>query len=336
MISVTVTIDAILLYCDESISRINIGNGYSIRRVNIDDIPLRDKITDGNGKLTISYLGSRLSDSAGISSLMCLQKEDVFEIPSPQFGESGRLTDRDLMCQEHLELYKDNEMEFLNNTFSLLRLFKQGNIGVKQVFFEHRFTVMGFFNNTQKQTSDNVTRNIVDTTMFTLTEQEILQCNQLLAYMGQPAFMMLKNIIDEFVWGLEQVDIPTGFEQFTTALEMIFLSTNQQNKKEVLAKRTAVLLGIDNAQILSIYNKMKVFYRYRSESLHEGDGDNISSVELKELEEIVRFVINKYHDVCKNKIQNGNTITWGKIKSDQIAYLINSVTPLIAQGVLPQ
>lgn len=250
MLSVAATIDAILLYCDESVSRINIGHGYSIRKINIDDIPYKDKITDGNGNLTISYLGSRLSEDTGVMSLMCLHKDDIFEIPSPEFGESGRLTDKDLMCRESLEAYMDSEMQFLNDTFALLRLYKSGNIGPKQVFFEHRFKAMGFINNTQKQTSDNVTRNIINNTMFTLTDEEIVQCNQFLSYIGQPAFVMLKNIINEFVWGLEQVDIPTGFEQFTTALEMMFLATNQQKKKEVLAKRTAVFIGKDNQNIL--------------------------------------------------------------------------------------
>lgn len=81
---------------------------------------------------------------------------------------------------------------------------------------------------------------------------------------------------------------------------------------------------------------MKIFYRYRSESLHEGDGNNISAVELKELEEIVRLVIKKYFNICQTMIQNDNNITWNKIKSDQIVNFINSVTLLINQGVLPQ
>ena len=38
---------------------------------------------------------------------------------------------------------------------------------------------------------------------------------------------MLKNSIEEFSWGLEQIDIPTGFEQYTTTLEMTLLPSNK-------------------------------------------------------------------------------------------------------------
>jgi len=334
MADVHVTIDGVILYCDESVSTLQLENGYSIQKVYLVEIPFRNKITDGNGNLTINYLGSQLHDDNG-TYLMCIHKEDTFQVRLPQIAPGVHLTDKDLMCGEQLEEYKDTEMEYLNKVFSLLRLFKKGNIGCKEVFFEHKFTVMGFINNTQKQTSDNVTRNIVDSTFFILSTDEAIKCNQFLQdYIGQE-YYLLKNCIDEFTWGLEQVDIPTGFEQYTTALEMIFLAKDQQGKKEVLSKRVSVLLENDPIKIQALYDKVKNFYRYRSESLHEGDGRNITAAELKEMEEIVRKVLLKYLDFCKTAIVNNGSITWETIKENKIIDLKAAVETAKNAGVLP-
>jgi len=334
MLDVQVTIDGILLYCDESISALHLGNRYTVLKVYFDDIPFKNKITDGSGNVTISYMGSRLCDENGMY-FMCIHKDEIYHIQPPQLRPGIALTDRDMMCREQLEAYKDKEIEFLNRKVSLLRLFKKGNIGFRELFFEHRFTVMGFVNNTQKQTSDNVTSNIIDNTIFTLTPEEAVECNHFLRdYSGQE-YDLLKNCIDEFTWGLEQVDLPTGFEQYTTALEMIFLATGQQGKKEALSKRVSILLESDPTKIRLLYDKMKNFYRYRSESLHEGDGRNITATELKEMEDIVRKVLNKYLDFCKAFITNNAPITWEAIKENKINDLRAAVEIEKNAGTLP-
>lgn len=334
MADVQVTIGGVILYCNESISTLQLGNGYSIQKVYLDDITYKNKITDGNCRLTINYLGSRLQDDNG-TYLMCIHKEDIFQVQLPQIVPGVHLTDKDLMCEEQFIEYKDTEMEYLNRVFSLLRLFKTGNIGYKEVFFEHKFTVMGFINNNQKQTSDNVSRNIVDNTFFTLTPEETMRCNQFLQnYIGQE-YNLLKNCIDEFTWGLEQIDIPTGFEQYTTALEMIFLAKDQQGKKEVLSKRVSVLLESDPIEIRDLYDKMKKFYRYRSESLHEGDGGNITAAELKEMEDIVRKVLLMYLEFCKTAITINASITWEALKENKINDLKAAVEIAKNTGILP-
>lgn len=86
---------------------------------------------------------------------------------------------------------------------------------------------------------------------------------------------------------------------------------------------------------LILYNKMKDFYRYRSESLHEGNGQNITVSELKDLEEIVRRVLVKYLGFCKVAIQTAPTVTWDIIKRDKISDLKNSVSTVISSGILP-
>lgn len=334
MIDVQVTVDGIILFCDESVAMLNLGRGYTIQKVYFDDMSFKNKITDGNGHLVISYLGSRLCDERGIY-FMCLHKQDNYQIQGPQIQPGIVITGQDTMCEEQISEYKDTEVRFLNRIISLLHLYKKGNIGCKEIFFEHHFTFMGFINNTQRQTNDSVTKNIVDARLFSLTENEVTQCNQFIQDYSGLEYDLLQDSIEEFVWGLEQVDIPTGFEQYTTALEMILLSKNQDGKKEVLSNRVSVPLESDPVKIKNLYNRMKNFYRYRSESLHEGDGRNITQSELEEMEDIVRSVIIKYLGFCKQALQANPTTTWGTIKREKINDIKNSVAMAKNAGILP-
>lgn len=334
MIEVHVTINGIIMYCDESIGLLRLGNGYSIEKVYLENIPFKNRIIDGGGNLNTSYLGSQLRDDTGIY-FMCLHKQDVYQIQGPQILIGSPITDRDMMCEKEISEYKDSEIQYLIRMFSLLHLFKAGNVGHKEVFFEHHFQTMGFINCTQKQTSDNASRNIIDNTFFSLTAEESVACNQFLqSYSGQE-YDLLKDSIDEFVWGLEQIDVPTGFEQYTTTLEMTLLGNSQQGKKEALAKRVSVLLESDPVKQRNLYDKMKNYYRFRSESLHQGNGQNITSVELKELEEIVRSVLKKYLTFCKMAIASNPLATWTEIKAAKINDLKSMVMIAKNTGILP-
>ena len=70
---VQVVIDGILLYCDESASLLTLGNGYTIQKTKVDDLPYRSHIVDGNGRLSINYMGSRIIDGEDVY-FMCIHK----------------------------------------------------------------------------------------------------------------------------------------------------------------------------------------------------------------------------------------------------------------------
>lgn len=227
-------------------------------------------------------------------------------------------------------------MEYLRKIFSLLRVFKEGNIGLREVFIEHRFSALdGLLNNICRQTN-NLLINILDNTTYTLSPEEIISCNQFLREYSGQEYQLLKSCIKEFVNGLKQIDIPTGFEQYTTALEMILLDKNQRGKKEPLSKRVAVLLESDPFRVRALYDTMNNFYRYRSDSLHEGDGKNISAIELKEMEEIVRKALLKYLEFCKTALRNNPNVTWDEIKNNKINELKEKVRSAKSAGTLPE
>lgn len=146
---------------------------------------------------------------------------------------------------------------------------------------------------------------------------------------------MLKNSIDEFSWGLEQIDVPTGFEQYTTALEMTLLPQKQPGKKQMLANRISALLGNTPTEVQQIHQKILNFYRFRSESLHEGNGSNITDSELCELENMTREVLKKCLKRCKSEYDSNSSITWDVIKEKIMNELIVQITLLKNLGVLP-
>lgn len=335
MINVDVNINAIIMYCDESIANISLGNGYVIEKTYLKDCEYKDKICDALGDLAIEYMGSKLFDEAGEIYFMCLHKQEIFSTQEPIIEAGVTYTDNDLNCREAIESYQDTECTFLNNVFNMLHLYKCGNIGTKSIFFEFKYCVMGIFNSNLNHRSNNITRNIVDNRLFTLSPDDITACNQFLTRVNSSEFQLIKNIIDEFSWGLEQVDLPTGFEQYTTALEMMLLEQNQNSKKECLSKRTASLIGNTNTEKQALYTQVKAFYRFRSESLHEGDGRNITKNELVELESITRASILKILELCNTALMQQPYSTWDSIKASIISDLKNQVATLISTGVFP-
>ena len=58
----------------------------------------------------------------------------------------------------------------------------------------------------------------------------------------------------------------------------------------MLANRISAMLGNSPAEIQQLYQKVMNFYRFRSESLHEGNDSNITDTELHDLENITREV----------------------------------------------
>lgn len=258
------------------------------------------------------------------------------QIEGPSFSESKRvISDKDCMCEDKLAQYMDKEMEYLNERINLLRLFKSSNIGFIDVFFHYSFTVMGFIKNTIDHCSHNQTRNTIASGRFTLNELEVVSYNQWLNDYSNAPYALLKNSIDEFSWGLEQIDVPTGFEQYTTALEMTLLPQNQPGKKQMLANRISAILGNTPTEVQQIHQKVLDFYRFRSESLHEGNGSNITDLELHEHENITREVLKKCLMRCKTEHNSNSSVTWDAIKDMIMNDLIAQVTSLKKSGVLP-
>jgi hypothetical protein len=334
MIDVFVTISAIVMCSDESISSVNVGNGYTIKKTLFDDFPFKDNIVDGKGQLSTDYFNSRIFENDNLY-FMCIQKEDTFQVDEPEIKPGVTLTDKDFECKPALEAYADKERKYLNSFFNLCRIFKEGNIGYKDLFFCFNHSCFsGIINNILNLNSTIQTRNIIDNRFFSLSFSEVADLNSYITEYSNKPYDLLEECVDEFIWGLEQVDLPTGFEQYTTTLEMILLPKNQSGKKQMLANRVAALLGVNNTEIQNLHQKMINYYRFRSESLHEGDGSNISDNEIKELENITRRILVLCLKQCKQELANSSSVSLDTIKDKIRNDAVNKVRSLQASGIL--
>lgn len=80
---VFVTINGIILHCDDNFIELNLGNRYRLEKKYFDDISFENKITDDEGKLNIDYMGSQLRDEQGIY-FICISKEENYEVMKPE------------------------------------------------------------------------------------------------------------------------------------------------------------------------------------------------------------------------------------------------------------
>ena len=313
MIEITTEINAIVTCCDESVVRLNFGNGYIVAKAYLEQLSFREKITNGQGQLLSEYLPSAKTDQGG-TYLYCISKKEVHGFTPKNEGIS-----------EYLERYNLEQRLYLKKIFALLRTFKAGNIGTFVIIFDHRYT-QGILTNRIVNNSEPGTRNLVDDRIYSLSDNEINDCNQFVAEYSGDSYVLLKAVIDEFEWGLDQVDVATSFEQLITSLEIALLGHNQTGKKEVLAKRIAVLIEPDAASMKQTYLKMKAFYKYRSESLHEGEENNIDKNDLIQLEEITRRVIKKYLEFARQQLVLNPMLGWDDLKRNMIDEIKDRVT----------
>lgn len=355
--NIGVKINAILLHTDESILGVSIGNGYKVEKVQVNnEFAFFNNIVDGKGKLKVDYFGSKLVELEpnGDENIFLVRffKDDLLSIEPPTLQSGINDLDSIFDFEEQIKGYYEKEFGFLNNAVTLFQLFKRGNIGIREVNARFKYTVLGV--TTQNNINSSIhDANIVRPNKYSLNSNEIIDINKFVNkhiradsfdrsrqitggnYCVSKEFEMLTPISNKFTFGLKQIELSAGFEQFITAMEMLLLKKDERGKKEILSKRTASLLGSNNAEVINIYNNMRNYYSYRSESLHEGDGSNITMNKLGELENIVRESIKKYLIYCENEIMLKPNVTWEEIKSKKISDLKNLVVNYKSNGILP-
>lgn len=330
---IDVTINGILLNTSESIAHINIGNGYSIEKAKFEDFQYYLDMIDGKSKLVSDYYNSRIIEEVDHQEhiyFMCFKKTDSFIAHRNVEGNTISIN-QESFFKNDIEKYKDDEFNYIDKIISKLKVFKSGNIGINKVYFEFKYSFIG--NNTFNSTIWMKDANTINPKKYILTEDECKEFNNF-SIKYDSCFDLSKNIIDEFCFGLKQVDDATAFEQFTTSLEMFMLEQNCQNKKQCLSKRTAVALFTADTDVLVTCTKMQSYYKFRSESLHEGDFSNITKVELNELENITRLLIKQFLEYMFVCIASKPSETLATIKTKWIKMLKTRVMAYQSRGML--
>lgn len=330
---VDVTIDGILLTTNESIAQINIGKGYLIEKIKFEDFKYYSDIVDGKNRLIIDYYNSRILEEVDNSEqiyFMCFKKTDNFVAQKNVEGSTLTITTEPFFAED-IQKYMDDEFEYINSIISKLQVYKTGNIGIHKVYFKFKYCFIG--ENTFTNTIWIKDANTINPPKYILSENESIDFGDF-AIKYDHCFRLSKSIIDEFCFGLKQIDNATAFEQYTTSLEMFMLEKNCPNKKQCLSKRTAVALYNSDADVTAACMRMQNYYKFRSESLHEGDFSNITKVELEELENIARLLIKQFLEYMHMCISSNPNETLATVKSKWITMLKSKVTAFQSRGLL--
>ena len=335
--NVTVNIDifAIILGVDSSLLNFRMGNGYRVQEIDLNDCLFKNQIVMENGNVNSKYLSSQttsINSHLENKKFICLSKHDSLISPSPLQNSVNYIGDR-LLFRDEADRYKEEQFIYLNDLFSKLMLYKEGDIGLYEIFF--RFTSNFLvFNENYESTISISDANTICCNKFILDSNDIETVDIFLR--DHDAAIGLLNIpIDNFIYSYKLLYDAKAFELLVTTLEILFLYKNQTRKKKMLAKRLAVFLGSDPLLIFNIYNEIIGYYEYRSESVHEGEDMNITNQRLLGLREYVRLALKKYFSIIENELITDRNTSFEIVRNRLLSSLDLDVDLKIRNGVLP-
>ncbi len=318
---------------DESISKLPPPNGFEYRNIIFDNYKYKEKITDAFGNIqtdfhfalhsnntkpyitVLEYKGSReVKHNKPYNSLSFLMEDDFEQLIHP--------------IQSYFE-------EQLHKYFSLIHLFKEGEIARKSTFY--KFTKLHGIAQNEMNCINTIADIItVIRNPLVITDADISPFSTLLLC-NENIYLMLKEIaIDDLEFTYHVLDNATNYKNIVTVLEVLLLKGERGQKKKMLSKRIAVLLGTDNNTILQLYYKIKDIYSERSNATHDGITENITNESVNELRNILRDIIKKYMETINEELEKNPLLTFSEIKNTLIYKLKNIVESKDAEGVFPQ
>lgn len=332
MASIKIEIGGILLFCDESIAKLNIGNGYIIEKMLYEDLFYKDKVKSQDHEFLIDYYDSLLPNDS-IDSFMCIRKNDRIEVNVKEEINRLRGIKNPIFFEESLNDYKVQEMEYLNMIFRLIRIFKAGNFGPVDLFFVYDCQPLNILHQKYNVRHIFAGRNVFDERSFSLSLNEQIDCQRFIERYSDGAYDLLKNPINQFILGLERMGEYGGYLEFIIVLEMLLLKSSD-GKKQPLANRIAMLLGNSEEEIKKIYDRACKHYENRSKIIHEGDSSGVSLDDRIDLEEMTRRVLKYALERCREKLNENSSLEWAQIKNSMIEDLKSKVTCAKDEGIL--
>lgn len=331
---VSVDISAIIIGGEESLTSLECVDGFSFEKIYLRDFRYRDQILMSNGKVNQNYYLSQLQEDKNNvenSMFIILKKTANINVRRPEIKGVYYITDKDDELPE-LDVYTNEQYDKISRLISKLNLLSIENIGVYEVFYQYSYNFL--FNSTKNVKIVNSDANTLVKQKFEFDLANVEVYNRFLSNNNE-AYELINHAIKQYSYANRLLDHAVRFEKLITTLEMIFLASGQRNKKETLAKRISIFLGNNDAEIRDIYDSMKLFYRYRSNSTHEGITDDIDELELKKLNELTRNSLLNYLDVINTELNNNPTVSFEEVKISLINDLKNKVTAKITEGILP-
>jgi len=296
---------------DKSIAQLVAPNGFTFEIIEFDNYENKNKLIDGNGEINYDY-DNAIYEIDGIRCITVLSYNEIRTI-------SIIVTD-DYNVDNILEKIKNEIEDSVFTYFSMLHLFKEGEFARRFSFYTLS-TQRGIMIENRKTTiiaADIVT---VIREPFIIQQEETNEINAFLVNHIN-AYKVLRNaIINEFEYTYHILDSATNYKNIISSLEVLLLSGDYGSKKEMLSKRIAVFLEVNNHDIFSTYQKVKGFYVDRSEAVHDGISEKLTQTALNELRNLTRLIVKKYIAYIEKSLSINSSDIFGNIKAALITEL---------------
>lgn len=315
-ISINISV-SIPIIGDSSIMLAQPPAGFEFKEIPIDEYIYSNRITDSRGEVMPEYRSAIHSGEKPY--VICMEMTNVQTVKHDKPANAVSFfngSDFDKLIEPIHDEIEATVFRF----FSLLHLFKEGEIARKHSFYSFN-TQSGICK--VSRTIDSYIEDIITLIRYPLIidPTEVPLLNDLL-YKHERAYQILKLVvIDDLEYTYHTLDDATNYKNMMTPLEVMFLQNDYGDKKEMLAKRMAVFLGNSDCEMKSIYDNVKSHYRDRSEAVHEGSTTQISHASVDELRGLVRSAAKKYIGVIEQALKAEPAKTFDEIKTEQIGYL---------------
>lgn len=314
---------------DESITLVPPPQDFVFSKINLKDYAFKDNITDGQGRILTEYINA--VHQGENDYIICLEKSVGHIVQNDKPANAFAFITGSDFDELIRTLHEDIESTVFR-FFSLLHLFKEGEIARKSSFY--KYTAKEGICSTERLKEVTIA-DVITIVRYPMvfTAADIPSVGDML-YNHPVAYAMLKNIvIDDLVYTYHTLDDSTNYKNLMTPLEVLFLCNNYGDKKEMLAKRIAVFIGTSDSEMKTIYDYVKNSYKDRSEAIHEGVTDSITRHALDELRNLTRKVTKKYMSVVERELATDPAKSFDDIKTSVISNLKAIVTTKNTLGI---
>lgn len=292
----TYSVCAVVFGADESLLKIHLHDGFSFQKrslnPNVDN--LNEVFDTSSIGLRREYESARLDQES--LDVICAVKYKSYRRPVVNFQD----------CY-----YDDSDLDLvtLDNQIRVIRLIKECPLRFKKIAF-HLSSERYYLND---ETSSAVKKNEIVTIpeavntqtdlRFHFSDEEVERINRALSEINFPLTDKLLNSCHGYYDLSYHTEKSISITLLITALEILFLKKDAQNKKEMLAKRCAVFLYDGDEQIKNTYSVVKELYKKRSVFVHEGKASAITEEDIITLRSFVRDALLKALSFSENKNQ---------------------------------
>lgn len=281
----------LLANTNSSILKVNLDHGFKI-----------EAISDKEGAGLISILETLPYEEAYTRLVMdqrCLDSDEKrLYLISNSFKSRIEMNNEGALTAFPSEVMTfDNRLvhNYLYPVIRLMRLFKEGNIGMpaKYYYLIH--------NNVPKSFIRQHTRLYVSPEPYILESSEISDLQRFIRRTQLDfAHSFLQLAFENFELSYETHNINLSFLSLMISLEALFNPGGQELRYRV-SRNTAVLLGKNEEDSKKIFLKVKDLYDKRSKIVHTGKSNVIKNEDLLKLRRYVRESIKEINKIRKKK-----------------------------------